>query len=135
VSTEIRVALVDFLEEDAALKALATGGVWFDIGDDRINAAPPYVIISKPTGDPQFAFQGNEWNWDIWLVKGLGPVAVAEAMDKRCRELLTDADLMIPGRSVQMIRPISDINYPEVVDGERYQHVGAKYRITSEGSK
>lgn len=130
--SELRSALLDLLETDKQLKELATGGFWYDVGDERTNTKPPYVIVGKPAGTPSWAFQGNSQDWEVWLIKGVGPVKIAEAIDERCKELLTDAELTMEGRDLQYLRPMGDVNYPEVVDGERYQHVGANYRITSE---
>lgn len=133
--TELRSALAELLEQDPKLKELATGGVWYEVADSRANVEPPYVIVGKPAGPKEWAFQGNSWDWDVWIIKGVGPVKVAEEIDERCKELLTDAELEMPGRTLQYLRPFSDINYNEVADGERYQHVGANYRITSERSE
>lgn len=127
---EIRKALVALLEADAELMALAPGGVWFGTADE--GTPFPYVLVDKSSGTHKFAFQGNPLDWDMWIVKGVGVVEDAEKIDKRCRKLLTDAELLPEGTAVKYLRPESDINYPEVVDGERYQHVGANYRITSE---
>lgn len=134
--TELREALASILENDAKIKELAPSGVWYEIAGERGEVKPPYVIVSKTPGTPlEFAFQGNEWPWEVWVVKGVGPVKAAEDIDKRCRELLTDAELEIPGHTLQLIRPFSDINYQEPADGERYQHVGANYRIVNERSE
>lgn len=136
MTTEIRSALADFLEADEQLMKLAKGGIWYEVAGEKDNEVdPPYVIIGKPSGVPQFAFQGDSLDWDVWMIKGVGKVKIAEAIDKRIRELLTDAELEIVGRDLKYLRPQSDINYPEVMDGERYQHVGANYRLTSERSE
>jgi hypothetical protein len=130
--TELRSAIAAILEEDVELKKLATGGVWFEVAGEKGNVEPPFIVIGVPSELMDFAFQGNSWDWDVWYVKGVGAVDVAEAINERCKELLTDAELEMPGRELQYIRPFSGINYPEPADGERYQHVGANYRVTSE---
>lgn len=132
--TELRTALLSLLEADELLQELATGGFWYEVAGEKIDTSPPYLVVGKPTGLPEWAFQGNSWDWDTWMVKGIGPVTVAEDIDKRCKELLTDAELEMPGTTLQYLRPMGDINYSEVVAGERYQHVGANYRVTSERS-
>jgi hypothetical protein len=138
LSTELRESLASFLEADPVIEELATGGVWYEVAGERAEekADPPYVVFSKVPSTPlNFSFQGNSQDWEVWIVKGVGPVKVAEEIDKRCRELLTDAEFEVVGHSLEMIRPFSDINYPELADGERYQHVGAQYRIINERSE
>lgn len=133
--TELRSALAELIEADPKIKELATGGVWYEVADEATNVKPPYVIIGKMAGTPQWTLQGNSWDWDVWLIKGVGPPKIAEEIDARCKELLTDAELTMPDREIQYLRPMGDVNYAEPVDGERYQHVGANYRITSERSE
>lgn len=136
MSTDLRDMVVTFLEADTELMEHATNGVWFEIADQRIEVDPPYCILAQVPGTPlEFAFQGDSQDWDVWVVKGVGGTKVAEAIDRRCKELLTDAELELGGTVVRYIRPFSVVNYSELADGERYQHVGAQYRIVNERSE
>lgn len=136
MSVELRSAIADLLEADEDLMKLATSGVWYDIASERNEVKPPYVIIGQVPGTPlDFAFQGDSQDWDVWVVKGVGGIEVAERIDERCKELLTDAELEMEDRVVRYIRPFSSVKYPELADGEEYQHVGAQYRIINERSE
>lgn len=126
----VRVALKQLLVADADLLALATGGVFFKERKD--GAKPPYVIFDKTSGVPTWAFDGPSMDRDVWLVKGVGARAIAEAIDKRLRQVLDHATLNIEGKAHQDIRRLSDIDFREIVDGERVDHVGAEFRISSE---
>lgn len=136
MSTELREMLVTFLEADAQLMEHATEGVWYEIADQKEDVKPPYCIVMQMPGTPlEFAFQGESQDWDVWVIKGVGQPKAAEAINKRCKELLTDAELEIEGVDVLYLRPFSVVNYSELADGERYQHVGAQYRIVNERSE
>jgi hypothetical protein len=79
-----------------------------------------------------WAFSGPSTDRDVWLVKGVGPRDVAEDIDKRLREILDGADLTIEGKAHQDLRHIADVDFDEVVNGERIDHVGAEYKLDSE---
>lgn len=130
MANPVRIALKEILQGDAALKALATGGIYHKMPKE--GAVRPYVIFHKASGVPTWAFDGPPMDRDVWLVKGVGVRAVAEDIDKRCKEVLNGADLDIEGKAHQDLRHISDFDYDEVVDGERVDHVGAEYRVGSE---
>lgn len=126
----VRVALKEILQDDAALKALATGGIYHL--EPKANAVRPYVIFHKASGVPSWAFDGPPMDRDVWLVKGVGLRDVVEDIDRRCKELLDAANLDIEGKAHQDLRHIADVSYREVLDGERVDHVGAEYRVGSE---
>lgn len=128
---DIREALMKILSEDATIQELAPAGVWFEKVDQDAPGGSA-VIFSQVSGRSDFAFDGDPLQPQHWDVKGVGPTKIAGQIDDRCRELLTDADLSIPNRDTLLVLPGMDINYPELTNGEPYQHVGATYAITTE---
>lgn len=126
----IRIALMKFLKADPKLKELA-GGVFYRKAPQPKEV--PYVIVSKAVGTPEWAFDGEPLDNEVWLVKGVGSANDAEAIDRRCKELLNrDTELVAEGRDVKSIMAINDVDYEDDTDGEQYMHVGAEYRIHSE---
>lgn len=130
MNNPVRDALATVLKGDKTLTDLATGGVYHRVADP--DAVPPYVIFSKMSGVPTWAMSGPPLQRDVWLVKGVGERKVAEEIDARCRELLDRIDLQITGKVCQDIRTIGDVDYDEINSGEKYDHVGAEYKINSE---
>lgn len=126
----VRKALHEILEGDPILKELATGGVFHRKADPGVK--PPYVIFHKAAGNPLWTFDGPPTDKEIWLVKGVGERETAEDIDRRCKKILNGADLEIEGKAHQDLRHISDVDYDEPADGERYNHVGAEYKLDSE---
>jgi hypothetical protein len=125
----VRVALATILKEDKELQKLVTGIFHREPADD---AAFPYVIFFKMSGVPTWTFGGPSLDNDVWLVKGIGSRDDAEAIDTRLKQLLNGATLAIKGKVHQDLRAIGDVDYPEVVKGERVDHVGAEYKLDSE---
>jgi len=125
----VRVALAEILEGDKTLMGLVKG-VFFKERDSDVGF--PIVIFSKASGVPSWAFDGPSMDRDVWLVKGVGARAKAEAIDKQIRVVLDHATLFIEGKAHQDIRRLSDVDYDEIVDGERVDHVGAEFKIVSE---
>lgn len=126
----VRAALAKILKEDDDLKALASGGVFHRKADAGVK--PPYVIFHKAAGNPLWALDGSPMDKDVWLVKGVGERETAEDIDARCKEILNGATLEIEGKVHQDLRHITDVDYDEISDGERYNHVGAEYKLDSE---
>jgi hypothetical protein len=126
----VRKALATVMKEDKPLMALATGGVHYKMAPQ--GTVPPYVIFFKSSGIPDYAFRGYPIDQDVWLIKGVGESTVAEDIDKRLKEILDGADLTIEGKAHQDLRHISDVDFDEVVNGERIDHVGAEYKLDSE---
>jgi len=106
------------------------------------NTAPPgarypYVLFNKQSGVPTEAFQDpSAFESDVWLVKAVGHDSTAdpaEAAADRVKTLLNDATLSISGGTLMYLRRQSDVEFEEVTDGERYQHVGSLYRLIYDG--
>jgi hypothetical protein len=95
----------------------------------------PLVIFQRQTGRPTEAFGApSAMENDVWLVKAVDhstSADTAEAVAARIQVLLNDAALSISGASLLYLRRQSDIEYPEVTDGERYAHAGALYRLVT----
>jgi hypothetical protein len=130
VVNPVREALKKVLDADAALKALATGGIFHRKATSE--AVPPYVIFHKASGVPSWTFGGPPMDKEVWLVKGVGAREAAEDIDRRCKAILNRATLNIKGKAHLCLLHISDIDMDEISDGERYNHVGAEYKLDSE---
>lgn len=127
---EVREALHKHLKADVALKALATGGIFHATA--KSGTVPPYVIFHKASGVPTRTFDGPPMKRDVWVVKGVGSREAAEDIDARCKEILNGATLNIEGKAHLDLFEIGDIDFSEVENGERYNHVGAEYKLDSE---
>lgn len=127
----VRVALATLLREDAVLKTLATG-VHFQLAPQDPSAPVPFIVFENPAGTESWCFEGEPMEEGEILVKGVGVVKDAEAIDRRCRQLLNEEKLLIDGYEVLFLRSSSFVNYDEVVDGERFQHTGHNYKLTVE---
>lgn len=96
----------------------------------------PFIIFNKQSGTPTEAFQDpSAFETDVWLVKAIDrntSADPAEAIADRIKVLLNDASLSISGATLLYIRRQSDVEYGEVTDGVRFQHVGALYRLNYE---
>jgi hypothetical protein len=138
VSTPVRRALYGKLAGDTTLTNLlgtpAPGYSKAIYHDEAPGGADyPYVIFSKSAGTPTEAFQApSAFEDDIWLVKGIdrnSTADTAEAIQARIQALLNDATLTISGATHTYLRRQSDVQYPETVQGVRYKHAGALYRL------
>ena len=140
MSTAVRRALYGKLSGDTTLNALlaapATGyskSIYHQ--DAPEGAAFPYVIFQRQSGRPTEAFGApSVMENDVWLVKAVDHATsadTAESIAARIQTLLNDAALSISGASLLYLRRQSDIEYPEVANGERYAHVGSLYRLVT----
>jgi hypothetical protein len=143
MSTAIRRALYGRLAGDTTLTSLLAtpvAGYAQSIFYQRApeNSAYPLVVISKSSGVPTDTFGlAGAFETDVWLVKGIARDASAdtvEAIQARIQTLLNDAPLSISGQTLMALRRQSDVDYPEIADGETYRHAGALYRVIHEQS-
>lgn len=126
----VRIALMNFLKADPILKGL-TEGVFYRKAPQPKEV--PYVIVSSGTDVPEWTFAGPPLEDQVWLVKGVGSANAAEAINRRVKKLLNrDCELEIEGMIFHSIFWIAGVDYEDSTDGERYQHVGAEYRIKTE---
>lgn len=131
----LRTALVAKLEGDATLKALLSASDAIYHRDAPQDAKTPYVIVNKQAGTRQWAMSGGQIRWPIYLVKAVdrsGSSGVADQIDTRIDELLTDAELSVEGFSHLYIRRDSDVDYGQPDSGGLIHHVGGLYRIAIE---
>lgn len=126
----VRVALIKLLRADATLKGMSNG-VYY--GKAPQPKEIPYVIVMKSHGQPDWTFDGEPIREELFQVKGVGNPDQAEAIDLRCKQLLgRDLELEVVGREFFSCFWVKDFDYEDPTDGERFQHVGAEYRIKSE---
>jgi hypothetical protein len=141
MSTPVRRSLYGKLAGDTTLNSLlgsAPAGYAHAIYHQQApeNAAYPFVVFSKSSGVPTDTFHlPGAFETDVWLVKAVDRSMsgdTAEAIADRIKVLLNDAALSISGRTLMMLRRQSDVEYPEITDGESYKHVGSLFRVVYE---
>jgi hypothetical protein len=141
MSTPVRRAIYGKMSGDTTLNNLLatppTGyskSIYHQEAPD--GAAYPFVIFNKQAGTPTEAFQKpSAFENDTWLIKGIdrSPSAdTAEAIAARLIALLNDGTLSISGGTLLYLRRQSDVEYPEVTDGEQFKHAGALFRLVYE---
>lgn len=100
------------------------------------SASYPFVVFQKQAGNPTEAFADpSALDTDVWLVKAIDrstSADSAEAAADRIITLLNDATLSISGHVLLYLRRESDVEYPEVLDGVFYQHVGSLFRLITD---
>jgi hypothetical protein len=135
VST-LRTALYQAMVGDETLTALLATpeSVYHRLAP--VGVEPPYVIFRQQSGRREWASQGGQLRWPLWLIKGVdrgGSSDAAEAIDARIDTILTDRKLTFDGFDHLYLRREQDI--PESVgvdDGELLQECGGLYRIAME---
>ena len=141
MSTAVRRAIYGRLASDTTLNNLLgvpPAGYSKSIYHQQApqGATYPLVILSKQSGTPTEAFgDPSALENDTWLVKAVdrsNSADVAEAVSARITTLLNDANLSISGATTLYLRRQSDVEYPEVPDGQVYRHVGALYRLVTD---
>ena len=100
------------------------------------NAQYPLVVFARSSGVPTDTFHTpGAYETDVWLVKGIDRSSssdVVESIAARIQTLLNDAALSISGRTLMMLRRQSDVEYPEVTNGESFKHSGSLFRVCFE---
>ena len=140
MSTPVRRALYGALAGDTTLNDLlaapANGfakSIYYQQAPQ--SATCPYVVFSRSSGTPTDTFgTPGAIESDVWLVKAIdqaGSADVAESIRARVQTLLNDATLSISGATLCYLRRQSDVDYPETVDGVRYQHAGSLFRVVT----
>lgn len=138
MSTPVRRSLYGKLAGDVTLNALlgapAAGyskAIYHNLAPGDSNY--PYVVFSKQSGVPTEAMgDPSALETDVWLVKVIDQntsADPAEAAAARVQALLNDAALSISGATHLYLRRQSDVEYEEEDRGNRFQHVGALYRL------
>lgn len=139
MSTAIRRAIYGKLAGDTTLTAMLgtppppkAQSIWHNSAG--ANATYPLVTLNKQSGVPTEAFTDpSALEEDVWLVKAIDrdtSADDAEAVAARVQTLLNDAALSIAGGATHLyLRRQSDVEFEEVTDGVKFQHVGALYRL------
>jgi len=96
----------------------------------------PYVLFQKQAGTPTEAFgDPSAVDTDVWMVKAVDRNTTADPAESaaaRIIALLNDAPLSISGATLLYLRRQSDVEYPEEIDGQMYQHVGSLFRLVTD---
>jgi len=141
VSTPVRRAIYGKLAGDTTLNGILgspAAGYSKNIYHQQAPAGAqfPYVLFQKQAGNPTEAFgDPSAYDTDIWLVKAVDRNTTAdpaEAAAARVITLLNDATLSISGSVLLYLRRQSDVEYPEEIDGQMYQHVGSLFRLVTD---
>jgi hypothetical protein len=138
MSTALRRAIYGKLAGDTTLTSMLgtapTGysqNIYYTIAPEF--APYPMVVFNKQSGMPMESFgRPAIYDIDTWTVKAVvhdSSADTAEAISDRFVTLLNDAVLSISGRTLLKLRRETDIQYPEVVDGEVYRHIGVLFRV------
>jgi hypothetical protein len=97
----------------------------------------PYVIFFKASGVPRYAIGALAMDNETWTIKGVdksGSADTADGIATRLDALLTDGTISISGKTQLYLRREDDVEYEEVIDGVRYKHSGARYRLVYQSS-
>jgi hypothetical protein len=140
MSTAMRRALYGKLAGDTTLTSLLAApvsgyskSIYYRQAPE--NATFPFVVFFKQSGMPRESFHTpsimDTETWQVRAVDHNTSQDPAEAIRDRFVTLLNDAVLSISGRTLLKLRRETDVEYPEVVDGELYVHVGVLFRVDS----
>jgi hypothetical protein len=136
-------AIVAYLDADATLAALATGGVWTDPAPEAATpitsgaVAPVFVTVGLLSDRPQWCSGSLGFHDALYTVQAVGPsdrLEDIEAASLRIYELLTRSEAAgreIEGWEIGGLRLEAAIEFPdpEVATGIRWEHRGGQYRV------
>lgn len=137
MSVAVRRALYGKMAGDSTLNALLATpptGVSKSIYHEQApdGARFPFVLFSKSSGTPRYSLGALAMDNELWLIKGIdrsGSADTADGIASRLDALLTDGTISISAKTQLYLRRESDVEYGEVVDGVRYKHTGAFFRL------
>lgn len=141
MSTPVRRAVYGKLAGDTTLNSILgapAAGYSKSIYHQQAPAGAgfPYVLFQKQAGNPTEAFgDPSAIDTDVWLVKAVDRNSTADPAESaaaRIIALLNDAALSISGATLLYLRRQSDVEYPELIDGQMYQHVGSLFRLVTD---
>lgn len=140
MSVAVRRGIYGKLSGDSTLTAMlgtAAPGYAKSIyyGKAPAGAGFPYIIFNKQSRVRDYALSAKTFDRDVWLIKAVDRSDSADVADNivsRLETLLTDATLSISGKTASYLRPESDVDYPEVVDGVTYRHAGSLFRLITQ---
>lgn len=131
--SEVERAILGVLTADPALTGYLPDGVYWDLapqGSER------FAIVSAATSRAQMEFHGvDSFRTLVYLVKAVvlssGTPTIADA-DARIAALLDRQLLPLPpaaGAGLMVMHWLDRIRYTENVDGNTWQHRGARYEV------
>ena len=139
MSVAVRRALYGKMAGDATLTAMlppAPAGLAQNIFHEYApqEASLPAVVFSKSTGTPAYSLTARNYDDELWLVKAVDALEdhgpdVSDNIASRLDQLLTDGTISISGKTQLYLRYASAVEYGELIDGVRYRHVGAYFRL------
>lgn len=99
------------------------------------NATFPFVTFFKQSGMPMQSFHRPSMydvlTYQVKAVDHNTSQDTAEGIRDRFITLLNDAVLSVSGQNLLLLRRETDLEYPEIVDGELYVHVGCLFRLNT----
>jgi hypothetical protein len=124
----IREAILEKLEENATILA---AGIYYGLAPQGTDL--PYVLFQEfGDGDPLWTMAGPPLVTVPWLIKGVGDSSDAETLNYEIKKTLSRAVLTIDGYTNLYCNYHKTVAYSETPNGERYEHRGAIYKITTE---
>jgi hypothetical protein len=100
------------------------------------NADPPYVVFQVQSPSvPRWTMGGTAYENLLYTVRAVteGPtLAQAGSIDHQINLALNDQSLTISGYTHMVCRRESGVDYTEIVDGKRLNHLGGIYRIQAD---
>jgi len=131
--SEIERAIIGKLTADPELTSYVPDGVYWDLA---VQGSTQFVIVSASTSRAEMEFHGiDSWRALIYTVKAVvqstGTPVIAQA-DARINALLDRQPLELPeaaGAGLMVMRWLDRVRYTENVDGNTWQHRGARYEV------
>lgn len=135
----LRNAIVLHLQADAAVIALATGGIYPGLPPEADQTFPFISVTAQKAPKPERVFRGGgtaaqeiAFEDAAYLVKAIdqstSPADVA-AINAAIRTSLDGAAVSVTGYSLLTVQWMGDVQYDEHQAGQTYQHEGGIYRI------
>lgn len=125
------------LTGDSALMALATGGVWQGFAD--IGTMPPYVEYAQQSESDVLTVNAIRLKVHILMrIKGVGPVGAGYAalvsIANRIDALFKDQrNIALSSGGILACYRESVLEYPDLVNGKQWSHLGGLYHIELQG--
>lgn len=140
MSVAVRRAIYGKLAGDATLNNLLGSPPSGQNKSLYHNTAPsgaefPFVIFFKSSNTPLYSMGRRVFEDEVWTIKAVDRSADSDGADQiaaRLDALLTDGTISISGSGQRYLRRISDTEYEEHIDGVRYCHAGALFRLVHE---
>lgn len=126
----LRAALYSRLSTDPTLGDMAIKGVFHRLAPQ--GTLVPYVVYQIMTSRPAYTLggrRGYDFKVMVKVITQGSSGELADQIDDRCDVLLSDQPLTLEGGTVEYIRRVEDIGYPEIDGGKVFHHAGGLYDI------